>query len=211
MNNGLRFDVLKRDNFTCRYCGAKAPETVLNVDHVIPRAKGGKDDPLNLVTACFDCNHGKFTKGLGEASAIDQLTVESQRYRVAQHRENVRQYLAENKALEKERQTAIRPLLQLWKNLTRDRSWMTLDNEIVAQMAAKHGHAAVEAAMHSVGKKANDGYVVGGVKGVERYMWGALRSMQQDAETVEREAELARLRQENAELREQLRALTETQ
>jgi len=55
----LRFDVLKRDRFTCRYCGAKAPQVVLHVDHVFPRALGGSNEPGNLVTACADCNWGK--------------------------------------------------------------------------------------------------------------------------------------------------------
>jgi len=29
----VRFEVFKRDSFTCKYCGAKAPEAVLHVDH----------------------------------------------------------------------------------------------------------------------------------------------------------------------------------
>jgi 5-methylcytosine-specific restriction endonuclease McrA len=32
---------------------------VLEVDHVVPRAEGGSDDTMNLVTSCFDCNRGK--------------------------------------------------------------------------------------------------------------------------------------------------------
>lgn len=55
----LRYEVLKRDNFTCRYCGAFAPIAVLVVDHVVPRKHGGPDKAENLVTACQDCNSGK--------------------------------------------------------------------------------------------------------------------------------------------------------
>ena len=55
----LRFEVFKRDNFTCRYCGRKTPEVILEVDHVIPVSKGGTDDFENLVTSCFECNRGK--------------------------------------------------------------------------------------------------------------------------------------------------------
>ena len=55
----LRYEVLKRDNFTCRYCGAFAPVVVLVVDHVVPRKHGGPDKAENLVTACWDCNSGK--------------------------------------------------------------------------------------------------------------------------------------------------------
>lgn len=58
-NKSTRFEILKRDNFTCRYCGRKAPEVALQVDHIIPRAKGGTIETSNLITACSDCNLGK--------------------------------------------------------------------------------------------------------------------------------------------------------
>lgn len=54
-----RWDILVRDNFTCQYCGAKAPEFHLEVDHIIPRSRGGKDTTNNLITACWECNRGK--------------------------------------------------------------------------------------------------------------------------------------------------------
>lgn len=55
----LRFEILRRDNHACRYCGATAPEAALTVDHVVPVTLGGTDDPKNLVAACRDCNSGK--------------------------------------------------------------------------------------------------------------------------------------------------------
>ena len=55
----IRFDVFKRDNFTCQYCGRTPPAVVLELDHVIPKAKGGADSIDNYITACFDCNRGK--------------------------------------------------------------------------------------------------------------------------------------------------------
>ena len=55
----LRYEILRRDNHTCRYCGATAPDVPLTVDHVLPVALGGSDDPDNLVAACRDCNAGK--------------------------------------------------------------------------------------------------------------------------------------------------------
>lgn len=54
-----RYEVLRRDNHTCRYCGATAPDVKLTVDHVVPVALGGSNDPGNLVAACRDCNAGK--------------------------------------------------------------------------------------------------------------------------------------------------------
>lgn len=55
----LRFEILRRDNHACRYCGATAPDARLTVDHVVPVTLGGGDDPTNLVAACMDCNGGK--------------------------------------------------------------------------------------------------------------------------------------------------------
>lgn len=55
----LRFEILRRDNNACRYCGATAPEVKLTVDHVIPTALGGSDEPANLVACCAGCNSGK--------------------------------------------------------------------------------------------------------------------------------------------------------
>lgn len=55
----VRFQVLERDGFACRYCGAKAPRAVLHIDHVTPVAAGGGNGFDNLVTACRDCNLGK--------------------------------------------------------------------------------------------------------------------------------------------------------
>lgn len=54
-----RFEVLRRDNHTCQYCGETAPNVILHVDHVVPVSLGGSDKPENLVAACRDCNIGK--------------------------------------------------------------------------------------------------------------------------------------------------------
>ena len=55
----LRFEILRRDNHTCQYCGEKAPDVTLHVDHVVPVTLGGTDKPDNLVAACKDWNLGK--------------------------------------------------------------------------------------------------------------------------------------------------------
>lgn len=55
----VRFEVFKRDGFTCSYCGAKPPAVVLEIDHIEPKAKGGEDSIENLITSCFNCNRGK--------------------------------------------------------------------------------------------------------------------------------------------------------
>ena len=67
----LRFEVLRRDSHTCRYCGASAPDVALTVDHVIASALGGSDDPSNLVAACVDCNSGKGATPVDAATVAD--------------------------------------------------------------------------------------------------------------------------------------------
>lgn len=62
INLRTRFIVFKRDNFKCRACGAspaKDPAVELQVDHVIPWAKGGETVVDNLQTLCSKCNLGK--------------------------------------------------------------------------------------------------------------------------------------------------------
>jgi len=68
-----RFEVLRRDNHQCRYCGATADDAPLTVDHVVPTALGGADDPGNLVAACRDCNAGK-TSTSPDASVIEDVS-----------------------------------------------------------------------------------------------------------------------------------------
>lgn len=54
-----RFEIFKRDQFTCQYCGATPPGALLHVDHIHPVADGGTNDEDNLVTSCDRCNLGK--------------------------------------------------------------------------------------------------------------------------------------------------------
>lgn len=55
-----RFDIFKRDNFACQYCGGTAQDGAkLHIDHVIPRHSGGSTEKDNLITACQQCNMGK--------------------------------------------------------------------------------------------------------------------------------------------------------
>ena len=66
----VRFEVFKRDKFTCQYCGRSAPEIILEVDHIIPVSKGGDNNIMNLVTSCRDCNRGKGKRTLSDDSAV---------------------------------------------------------------------------------------------------------------------------------------------
>jgi 5-methylcytosine-specific restriction endonuclease McrA len=60
-----RFKIMERDGFRCRLCGATAKHRArLEVDHKVPVAKGGSNDPSNLWTLCFTCNRGKRDKNM---------------------------------------------------------------------------------------------------------------------------------------------------
>lgn len=69
MSKGLsrRWRVLQRDSFTCRYCGRAAPDVILEVDHIEPRARGGSNHEANLITACWECNQGKSARDAMDA------------------------------------------------------------------------------------------------------------------------------------------------
>jgi len=72
LSKKTRFEVFKRDNFTCQYCGEKAPNVILEVDHINPVSKGGSNELLNLVTSCFDCNRGKSNRELKDDSIVEK-------------------------------------------------------------------------------------------------------------------------------------------
>jgi len=54
-----RFNIYARDNNTCQYCARRLPRTELNLDHVIPRSRGGMSTWENVVCSCHICNRRK--------------------------------------------------------------------------------------------------------------------------------------------------------
>ena len=92
----MRFDIFKRDSFTCQYCGRTPPVIILEVDHVIAKINGGDNEQSNLITSCFDCNRGKSSDPLDQIpKSLNELIIEKQR-----KTEQVRQY---NRFLKAER------------------------------------------------------------------------------------------------------------
>ena len=129
----VRFEVFKRDSFQCRYCGKTSPSVVLEVDHVVPICEGGSDDPMNLVTSCWDCNHGKAGVLLSDVLCGEDphdravLLLETER--------QLREYNAVLEELRLKREDTADELLDWWcervgSNGVRDRHFSWLRNEL---------------------------------------------------------------------------------
>jgi len=80
-----RFEVFKRDSFSCQYCYAKPPKVPLEIDHIIPVSKGGTNQIDNLVTACFDCNRGKSDTELQSIPETLQAKIEKKTIALKQY------------------------------------------------------------------------------------------------------------------------------
>jgi hypothetical protein len=70
LSKKVRFEVFKRDSFTCQYCGKSAPGVILEVDHIKPVSKDGDNEITNLITACKDCNAGKSDRELSDGTVM---------------------------------------------------------------------------------------------------------------------------------------------
>lgn len=105
-----RFEVFKRDGFSCQYCGANPPAAILHVDHIVAVSNGGQNDTDNLVTSCDRCNFGK---GAVPLSSVPKSLSEKAR-EVAEREKQIKGY---NAILESRRQRI------------EDESWMVV-NEI---------------------------------------------------------------------------------
>lgn len=115
ISKSLRFEVFKRDSFTCQYCGRQTPSVVLEIDHLIPKSKGGSDDINNLITSCFDCNRGKGNVPLAVLKITDTKKQEMQRLKEKQQQiEAYEKFVEEQKAKEGQ---IINDINEYWSSL----------------------------------------------------------------------------------------------
>lgn len=108
----IRFEVFKRDKFTCQYCGAAAPKVILEVDHIKPVSKGGGNDLMNLVTACRDCNRGKTNRDLDDNSVV--MVQKRQLDEIQERREQLAMMLEWKESLEDEMDLEISAINKLY-------------------------------------------------------------------------------------------------
>ena len=62
ISGSIRYNILKDAKFRCELCGISADTKALEVDHIMPRNKGGSDEINNLQALCYSCNAMKRDK-----------------------------------------------------------------------------------------------------------------------------------------------------
>jgi len=117
LSKKLRFEVFKRDSFTCQYCGQSAPSVILNADHIHPVKNGGATDLLNLITSCFDCNAGKKDKLLSDDTAVKKQ--KAQLDELNERREQIEMMLDWRQGLQSLRDTELTAICDVWSSLTK--------------------------------------------------------------------------------------------
>lgn len=63
--------IMRRDRYACAYCGIEGRDAELQIDHIIPVAKGGSHHISNLITSCRTCNQ---SKGVSDKPKINRVT-----------------------------------------------------------------------------------------------------------------------------------------
>lgn len=115
LSKKARFEVFKRDEFTCQYCGATPPKVILHVDHITPVAGGGQNDMDNLITSCQPCNQGK---GAASLSCVPQ-SLKDKAETVKEREEQIRGYsevmAARRERLEDESWQALEEFMRVFR------------------------------------------------------------------------------------------------
>lgn len=115
LSKKVRFEVFKRDSFTCQYCGARAPDVVLQVDHIEPVASGGTDDFMNLITSCRECNAGKRDRQLSDTTVIEKRR--SQLVELQERREQIEMMMEWQRELMELGDYQLEQLADFWAEL----------------------------------------------------------------------------------------------
>lgn len=69
-SNFSRKALVKRDRNTCQYCGIRLTASQVTVDHVLPKAQGGKTTFTNCVVCCQNCNNKKADRTPEQAKMV---------------------------------------------------------------------------------------------------------------------------------------------
>jgi HNH endonuclease len=171
ISKGKRFDIFRRDNFTCRYCGQRPPDVVLEVDHIHPISKGGTDEDFNLITACYDCNRGKKAKLLSEQAPRPDADLEF--LALQQEIAEYNRYLAA-KARREDAQNAVISSLQDTWNEYLNRIWVPPD-AVFRRWLADYSPEEIDRAIMKASVPFKLGRIQDGIQGIQRYVAGIMK------------------------------------
>ena len=94
--------LLERENYCCIYCGIHASKAKMQIEHVIPKSKGGTDSLNNLVLSCETCNQAKGSQDVksflkGKPSVLKRVKEHlGANYKDAAHMNSIRWYVMNN-------------------------------------------------------------------------------------------------------------------
>lgn len=174
----LRFEVFKRDFFTCQYCGAQPPDVVLVADHIDPVARGGETSIDNLITACEACNQGKSDRPLTDRVIrpdADLLYLETKQ-EIAEHS----RYLMAARERESLIEEIVQDLQQLWADTT-GFDWMPSESVIRRLLIAGEPWQ-VQFAIEDVAVKVVGGYLSTDSTAWVPYLFGCVRNLAKESE-----------------------------
>ena len=69
----MRFEVLRRAKHRCELCGISADLKALEVDHIVPKSRGGQDELANFQALCYTCNAQKGNKDSTDFRNLDAM------------------------------------------------------------------------------------------------------------------------------------------
>jgi hypothetical protein len=147
ISNALRFEVFQRDRHTCQYCGRRAPDVELEVDHLIPVARGGTDAFENLITSCRDCNSGK------SAKLIERFT---HGHTKESWREKIREKRIERL---REKHSEVEDVLDYWAECSSMHAVTNYDEEAVFRFVETYDPAWIKAAIRIATRQRRNNYV----------------------------------------------------
>lgn len=150
LSKKVRFEVFKRDCFSCSYCGRSPPSVILECDHIDPVSKGGDNDLDNLTTACFDCNRGKSNRLL---ESIPK-TVEEKRQLLAEKEEQLKAYKRLKKNIRSRQNREIKKIEAIFQDYYPDYSFNeSFRNSIRINFLPALELEEIESAMYIAGQK----------------------------------------------------------
>lgn len=188
IGKSLRFKIFSQDGFTCRYCGRRPPDVVLEVDHLHPRSKGGTDDEINLLTSCFDCNRGKRDRVIADFSPKPDADLKF--LELQQEIAEVNRYLSAKQTRDEAIDRLCYSLQSIWgEHLTDD----VPSKMVLLPWIRKYGPDEIETVIHLASPK----YMAGQFRGVReftnliRYIGAVLRNRQMDGSATHSERVMA--------------------